>query len=116
MDFALFSRANRERCTAPGGFNHPLTVWSLSDWMVATFGELGEAANILKKMNRVHDGIVAPNDPPIEELRAAFAKELADTLCYLDLMAQAAGVDLMAATVAKFNEVSARIGYAPVLR
>lgn len=53
MDMKAFSDENVARCVAPNGFNHPLDGWSLSDWMVATMGELGEAANVLKKLNRV---------------------------------------------------------------
>ena len=106
-DFSLF---NRRRCESPKGFNHTLESWSLSDWMTATLGELGEAANILKKMNRARDGIPG-NSESIEELRAAFAEELADAFTYLDLLAQAAGVDLEAEAIRKFNIVSERIGY-----
>ena len=35
----------------PSGFSYEFDSWSLSDWMTATMGELGEVAN------RVHDGI-----------------------------------------------------------
>lgn len=52
-----FSVRNRKRCESPQGFNHPLNLWSGSDWMVAVVGEIGEAANNLKKLNRVRDGI-----------------------------------------------------------
>lgn len=52
-----FSTVNRMRCESPTGFNHTLASWSLSDWLTATMGELGEAANIAKKLNRVRDGI-----------------------------------------------------------
>jgi len=116
MEFKSFSDVNRDRCVAKDGFDHPLELWSLSDWMVAATGELGEAANILKKMNRVRDNIDAPNDPELVLLKEMFAKELADTYCYLDLLAQAAGIDLEQAVIAKFDEVSERIGYPLRLR
>lgn len=45
-----FSERNRTRCEAPDGFNHELNSWSLSDWFTATMGELGEAANLAKKL------------------------------------------------------------------
>lgn len=106
-DFAVF---NRRRCEAPNGFNHPVNQWSLSDWMTATAGELGEAANIIKKLNRVRDGIPG-NSETEEQLIAALATELADTFCYLDLLAQRAGVNLEDAVIDKFNAVSKRIGY-----
>lgn len=110
MNLRAFSLANRTRCESPQGFNHTLQSWSLSDWLVATLGELGEAANIAKKLNRVRDGIPG-NTQGEAELRTAFTEELADALIYLDLLAQAAGVDLASAVVAKFNAKSCAIGY-----
>jgi len=94
MDMKAFSDENVARCTAPNGFNHPLDSWTLSDWMVATMGELGEAANVLKKLNRVRDGIPGNSETP-EQLKAMFADELADTYIYLDLMARAAGQEIV---------------------
>ena len=105
-----FSAENALRCMAPKGFNHPLSGWSLSDWMTATMGELGEAANVLKKLNRVRDGIKG-NDKSEGELRKEFADELADTFIYLDLLAQAAGIDLAGAVRAKFDQTSRKIGH-----
>lgn len=112
FDLRSFSKRNFERCTSPRGFNHPLANWSLSDWMTATLGELGEAANVLKKLNRVRDGIPGNNRTP-DQLREDFADELADAFIYLDLLAQAAGVDLPSAIERKFDAVSERIGYTP---
>lgn len=57
MDLTSFSNANRTRCESSRGFNHSLDSWSTSDWLVAVMGELGEAANIVKKLNRVRDNI-----------------------------------------------------------
>lgn len=106
-DFSVF---NRRRCEAADGFNHPLSGWSTSDWMTATMGELGEAANVAKKLNRVRDGI--PGNKETEaELRAAFAEEIADTFIYLDLLAQSAGIVLEEAVIAKFDKTSKKIGY-----
>lgn len=109
MNLTEFSRVNRERCESPKGFNHALNSWSLSDWITALVGELGEAANVAKKLNRVRDGI--PGNKETEaELREKFARELADTFVYLDLTAQAARIDLPAAVVAVFNAKSEQIG------
>jgi NTP pyrophosphatase (non-canonical NTP hydrolase) len=80
--------------------------------MTATLGELGEAANVAKKLNRVRDGIPGNKQSP-EELQAMFADELADAYIYLDLMAQAAGIDLPAAIRSKFDRKSEEIGYIP---
>lgn len=105
-----FSQRNRQRCESPSGFNHKLDSWSLSDWLTATAGELGEAANIIKKLNRVRDNIPG-NSETHEQLRAALADELADVAIYLDLMTQAAGFDLEAIREAKFAKTSTKIGY-----
>ena len=57
LTFKDFAIINRRRCEHREGFNHTLSSWSLSDWITAVTGELGEAANIAKKLNRVRDGI-----------------------------------------------------------
>ncbi len=113
MQMHDFSTANLKRCI--GGYNHRLDAWSLSDWFTATFGELGEAANIAKKLNRIRDGIIG-NTESEDELRAKLADELADTFIYLDLLAQSAGIDLESAVIDKFNRTSNKIGYSTRLR
>ena len=106
-----FSERNLRRCEAPNGFNHKLDSWTLSDWMTATLGELGEAANIVTKLNRVRDGIPG-NTENKEELKEKLKEELADVYIYLDLMVQAVGLDLDVIVEEKFNRTSAKIGYA----
>ena len=110
FDLRAFSAENRRRCEAPDGFNHPLPSWSLSDWMTALTGEVGEAANVVKKLNRVRDGIPGNKLTPTE-LRAKLADELADSFIYLDLLAQAADIDLPEAIFRVFDRKSAEIGY-----
>lgn len=105
-----FSERNRKRCESPSGFHHKLSSWSGSDWMVAVLGELGEAANILKKLNRVRDGVPGNKDTP-ENLQKKFAHELADAYVYLDLLCQAHGIDLEVAVEEVFEAKSAEIGY-----
>jgi NTP pyrophosphatase (non-canonical NTP hydrolase) len=89
MNLAEFSRENLARCTSPSGFNHPLEMWSEADWLCALVGEIGEAANVVKKLNRIRDGII--NKETADELKAALSDELADVFCYLDLSIQAGG-------------------------
>lgn len=115
MQFKDFSEANRVRCESPHGFNHKMGDWSLSDWFTATMGELGEAANVAKKLNRVRDGIPGNSETP-ERLRQMLADEIADTFIYLDLLAQSEGIDLESAVAFKFNSTSAKIGYPETLR
>ncbi len=110
MTFSEFSEINRDRCESPEGFAHALDSWSLSDWLTATLGELGEAANLAKKLNRVRDGIPG-NDKTESELRAAFKDEIADAFIYLDLLAQSQGFTLAEVVPEKFNRTSAKIGY-----
>lgn len=76
--------------------------WGLAEWMNAVAGELGEAANIIKKIKR--------GDLSLEEARPMLAAEFADIVCYLDITAFQAGVNLGQATMDKFNKVSERVG------
>ncbi len=110
MDFKTFSKQNAKRCESPEGFGHELGSWSASDWFTATMGELGEAANIAKKLNRVRDGIKG-NKETEEALRRSLASELADTFIYLDLLAQSQGIDIGKAVAETFDRKSAEIGY-----
>jgi len=110
MNIQRFSEANFRRCISPKGFNHALWSWSSSDWFTAFVGEVGEAGNIIKKLNRVRDGIPG-NKETEEELIEDLKKELADVFIYLDLLCQALNVDLAKAVIEKFNAKSAEIGY-----
>jgi NTP pyrophosphatase (non-canonical NTP hydrolase) len=96
MNIRQFQKENRARCEA---VFHPVASWSPTDWACALAGEAGEACNEAKKLKR-GDGSVD-----------ALAKELADTLCYLCLLAERLGIDLNDAALAKFDEVSAKKGY-----
>jgi NTP pyrophosphatase (non-canonical NTP hydrolase) len=109
LTFAQFSEVNRQRCESPDGFNHRLDSWSTSDWFLATVGELGEAANIAKKLNRYRDGIPG-NKESESALRDKLRKELGDVYVYLDLLAQSLGVDIGAAAVEVFNAKSEELG------
>jgi NTP pyrophosphatase (non-canonical NTP hydrolase) len=109
LTFAEFAQVNRERCEAADGFGHPLSGWSVSDWFLAAMGEFGEAANKAKKLNRVRDGIPGNSETP-DELRAGLADEIADTVIYLDLLAQSEGFDLGTIVSSKFNRTSEKIG------
>lgn len=106
LTFAAFRKANVTRCVKwhPAGIGS----WSPSDWLTAVTGELGELASLLKMRNRERDGLPGNRFSPTDK---QIADELADVLTYLDLLAEALGVDLAAAAVAKFNEVSERVGF-----
>jgi NTP pyrophosphatase (non-canonical NTP hydrolase) len=108
LSFADLRIANIKRCARwhPGG----VEGWSLSDWFTATMGELGEAANVAKKLNRDRDGLTG-NTQEVSELGQCLADELADTLIYLDLTAAHQGIDLAVAVIAKFNATSEKNGF-----
>jgi NTP pyrophosphatase (non-canonical NTP hydrolase) len=83
LTFSHLREVNVARCVE--GWHHPIRSWTPADWLVAVAGELGEALNVAKKLNRERDGIIG-NLKSAAELRADFADELADTAIYLDLL------------------------------
>jgi NTP pyrophosphatase (non-canonical NTP hydrolase) len=68
-------------------------------------GEVGEACNVIKKLERERLGIAGSRDST-----AHLAEELADVIICTDLIAMQAGIDLDAAVVAKFNASSEKVG------
>lgn len=76
--------------------------WTPAQILQALIGELGEYANFRKKFER--------GDLPQGKFVVEANKELADVQIYLDLLAHALNIDLGQATIAKFNEVSHRVG------
>lgn len=108
LTFALLRERNLERVTRwhPSG----LGEWTGSDWATATGGELGEAMNVQKKLNRCRDGLPG-NEKTEEELHSDLGDELADTLIYLDLWAAASGINLAEAVARKFNKTSIKVGF-----
>lgn len=68
-------------------------------------GEIGEACNVIKKLDRERLGIKGSCDT-VEHL----AEELADGIICIDLIAMAEGIDLNAAVARKFNMTSEKVG------
>ena len=115
LTFNTLRSANLKRVTqfrdAKGNLSHPkegggLHSWTPADWMNAVVGELGELANLLKKVKR--------GDFTLGEKRQEITDEFADVQTYLDLLAASVGVNLGQATIDKFNRVSKRVD-SPVL-
>ncbi len=79
----------------------PSKKWIPAQYMNALIGEIGEAANLIKKFDR--------GDFTMEEGRQRIADELADAQCYLDMVAHRCGIHLGEATMHKWNEVSRRV-------
>lgn len=120
MDFRKISEANLRRCEASNGFNHRLRDWSQSDWFVAAAGELGEACNVVKKLNRYRDGIYASTNFKSmalseRELLDKLRQEVGDTVLYLDLIAHYNGFTLEAAAIEVFDAKSRELGYPVIL-
>ena len=106
MTFREFQKINVERTRQW----HDLDAWSLMEWAACMAGEAGEACNAAKKLRRLEDGIkTGPEDPAA--LRANLAEEIADTVTYAFLLAEAAGIDLGEAVADKFNKVSKKHGF-----
>lgn len=104
LTFDRLRAVNVERAKA---FPSAKQNWTAADWMTALVGEVGELANLLKKLRR---GVDLSRGQSMEEIRAQLAGELGDIQTYLDLLAANLGVDLGRATIEKFNEVSKRVG------
>lgn len=76
--------------------------WSHAEWLGAVLGELGEYANLKKKVQR--------GDLSMAEALPMLGDELADVIVYLDLLAAQLGIDLGEVVMSKWNRTSARIG------
>jgi NTP pyrophosphatase (non-canonical NTP hydrolase) len=132
LTFRRFRERNVERCET---VFHRIEDWSYNDWLGALTGELGEIANVIKAMRRKRpvarqqlddEGRVLPPGvegvsswmreygpafmPMTDEERTDLGRELADLTTYIDLLAEAADIDLGEAVVEKFNIVSEREG------
>ena len=101
LSFANFRRINVKRSQSVAFFGGAKS-WTTAEWMMALVGEVGELANILKRVQR--------GDFNFAGARANCARELADIMAYLDLLAHKLEIDLGQATKQKFNEVSDRVG------
>jgi len=113
MNLSLFSKINLKRCTSPEGFNHSLESWSEAEWTNAIAGELGEAANLTKKLLRHRDRVAGnykPEDQDVDYLRRQAAHELCDAIIYADLAIQRLGFDTSELLIGVFNRKSEQLG------
>lgn len=87
-------------------------LWGVKDPMFAAVelaGEVGEALNVVKKLERERLGM-AGSRATVQEL----ADELGDVVICCDLLAKVFGIDLDRATAEKFNKTSRKMGF-PIL-
>lgn len=99
ITFQQLSEANKDRQIEVPRFRQCIT-WMPADWITAICGELGEAANFIKKKKRGDEGVGISD----------IVKELADVIIYTDILLQMYHYDTGAVVVSKFNEVSDRVG------
>lgn len=107
-----FQEWNVVRCLE--AFDHELDAWTLLEWAGALAGEVGELANVAKKLRRKAQGVGgcwAARDPAVPVLRQQLQDEAGDVLAYLVLLASAAGFDLYEAAAAKFDAISEATGW-----
>lgn len=107
LDLETLRAVNLTRCRR-WHTTHGVNEWSLSDWGIAAAGEMGEALNVVKKLNRERDGMVGNKPEEVPLLEMMLANEIADTIIYLDLLAARAGIDLSLAIINKYNATSLR--------
>lgn len=107
FQLAVFSEQNERRCVETF---HPVKDWTPTDWMTAVAGEVGEAANLIKKARRSNYEKLDDAEPGFRSQREEIARELADAVTYIDLLATALDIDLAYWLREKFNEVSDRVG------
>jgi len=96
VTFTDFSVANAARCEISW---HAVNEWQPERWALAIAGETGELCNLIKKKIR---------GDKIDD--ADILKEIADIVTYCDLLCTRMNADLGAVVIAKFNEVSDRVG------
>lgn len=136
LTFKTLRERNVKRCLM--GFRQSLNDWSVLEWAGAAAGEMGEAANVAKKLKRLEsskacdhfnqgDSVRTDFTPPAPacfdcgepifkhptpnriELNKMLGHEIADVIIYLDLLAASQGIDLEEVVREKFNIVSKRV-------
>ena len=86
-------------------------VWDPTDQITPTYratelaGEVGEACNVVKKLERERLGIRGSR-----ATKEQLAEELADVIICVDLLAMEFGIDLGEAVRTKFNATSEKYG------
>ncbi len=101
LTFSKLRKINIKRCEKIYHEDGGIDAWSPNDWMTAVCGEVGEAANFLKKIKRGDEGVTVQD----------VGKELADVVIYLDLLATRLRLNLGQEVINKFNETSKKYGF-----
>jgi NTP pyrophosphatase (non-canonical NTP hydrolase) len=86
--------------------------WTAERWITAIVGELGEMANVRKKIFRAEDGSTGIlKGETLESLKYEEKKEWADTMLYMLLFAGHMGWDPEEAIRDVFNRKSEQLGF-----
>jgi len=112
LTFGEFSRFNRERCASPSGFAEPLdesSAWTPTHWALQVCAEAGELADAVT-------GVTGMKKRKAHLTVEDVGGEIADIIAYCDLLAARFGLSLADVVLRKFNKVSSRINYPPVVR
>ena len=103
LSFKEFQALNRKRCEEAFHLVGDEKAWSFDKWCLALAGEVGELCNCVKKALR--------GDYKLEDRREEILAELADIITYADLAISHLGADTEDVLMAKFVEVSGRVGW-----
>lgn len=101
MTFNEFQSINARRCREVWAAE--LRDWTLDDWAHDLSAEVGEVSEIFV---RVKQGRL-----PLADKRAALLSELADVICFADLMITALNANTESVVIEKFDQVSVRHGW-----
>lgn len=102
MDLSELRMANIDRDIEWTGFAPALPLSFRGNELA---GEVGEACNVIKKLERTRLGLKGSTDT-VEHL----AEELADVVICVDLIAMQTGINLSRAVRDKFNATSEKVG------
>jgi NTP pyrophosphatase (non-canonical NTP hydrolase) len=98
----LFKDKKGRRCHPRIPSQRPGSNWSAAQWLQAIVGELGEYANLRKKVER--------GDFTEAEAKEMLKAEIADVVIYIDLLAHNLGIDLGEAVMSTWNAKSEALG------
>lgn len=115
-----FEALNLQRCRRWHKGPQGIDEWSITDWFTAMTGELGEAANAVKKLRRVQGNLANINDgdrqlSDVAEAAKKAQHELADTFIYMVIAAhqltKMGAPEFGAAIRYAFNQKSREYGF-----
>jgi NTP pyrophosphatase (non-canonical NTP hydrolase) len=118
-DFLLeFRKANKARLEEESHGVSLRESFDTEDWLGCLIGEIGEAANIVKKLYRIQLGWPSGSGD-VDYLRA-LAEEYADCFVYLDIYAMRWGTPRLGGDAEilqrKVDDYTLKFGYAPPLQ